>query len=86
MPTAYIFVPSLGSEENIISKVPDIKEVRGTYGVYDVFVKIISDFIEEMNHTIKNKISLTNSTLRRYWISYFNQQKPISMKFLKNPI
>ena len=39
-----------------ISKVPYIKEVTGTYGVYDVFVKIKSDFTEEMNHTIKNKI------------------------------
>jgi|SRR5215510_14917958 len=60
MPTAYIFVNcTLGSEENIIaeiSKFPNIKEVRGTYGVYDVFVKIKSDFTEEMNHTIKNKI------------------------------
>jgi DNA-binding Lrp family transcriptional regulator len=50
---------TLGSEEKIIaeiSNVPDIKEVRGTYGVHDVFVKIKSDFIEAMNHTIKNKI------------------------------
>jgi DNA-binding Lrp family transcriptional regulator len=60
MPTAYIFVNcTLGSEEKIIaeiSKVPDVKEVRGTYGVHDVFLKIKSDFIETMNHTIKNKI------------------------------
>jgi hypothetical protein len=39
MHTAYIFVDcTLGSEEKIIaeiSKVPDIMEVRGTYGVHD---------------------------------------------------
>jgi hypothetical protein len=41
MLTAYILVNcTLGSE---ISKLPDIKEVRGTYGVHDVFVKVKSD-------------------------------------------
>ena len=43
MPTAYILVNcSLGSEEKIIaeiSKIADIKEVRGTYGVHDIFAK-----------------------------------------------
>ena len=60
MPTAYILVNcTLGSEEKIIaeiSKLPDIKEVRGTYGVHDVFVKAKSDNTEAMNHTITNKI------------------------------
>jgi DNA-binding Lrp family transcriptional regulator len=60
MLTAYILVNcTLGSEEKIIaeiSKLPDIKEVRGTYGVHDVFVKVKSDNTEEMNHTITNKI------------------------------
>ncbi|MGC2572567.1 MAG: Lrp/AsnC ligand binding domain-containing protein [Candidatus Nitrosopolaris sp.] len=35
---------------------PDIKEVRGASGVHDVFVKVKSDLIEAMNHTIKNTI------------------------------
>jgi len=60
MLTAYILVNcTLGSEEEIIakiSKIPDIKEVRGTYGVHDVFVKVKSDNREAMNHTITNKI------------------------------
>ena len=38
MPTAYILVNcTLGSEEKIITeiaKLPDVKEVRGTYGVH----------------------------------------------------
>ena len=50
MPTAYILVNcTLGSEEKIIneiSKLPDIKEVRGTYGVHDIFVKVKSDNTE----------------------------------------
>jgi DNA-binding Lrp family transcriptional regulator len=60
MPTAYILVNcTLGSEERIISEIsnlPDVKEVRGTYGVHDVFAKVKSDNTEAMNHTITNKI------------------------------
>jgi DNA-binding Lrp family transcriptional regulator len=60
MPSAYILVNcTLGSEEKIIneiSKLPDVKEVRGTYGVHDIFVKVKSDNTETMNHTITNKI------------------------------
>lgn len=60
MPTAYILVNcTLGSEEKIITeiaKLPDVKEVRGTYGVHDVFVKVKSDNTESMNHTITNRI------------------------------
>jgi DNA-binding Lrp family transcriptional regulator len=60
MPTAYILVNcTLGSEENIIreiAKLSDVKEVRGTYGVHDIFVKVKSDNTETMNHTITSKI------------------------------
>jgi len=60
MPTAYILVNcTLGSEDKIIneiSRLPDVKEVRGTYGVHDVFFKIKSENTEMMNHTITNKI------------------------------
>ena len=60
MPTAYILVNcTLGSEEKIISELtnlPDVKEVRGTYGVHDVFVKVRSNDTESMNNAITNKI------------------------------
>jgi len=60
MPTAYILVNCiLGAEEKIINevaKLSDVKEVRGTYGVHDIFVKVKSDNTETMNHTITNKI------------------------------
>ena len=60
MPTAYILVNCTpGSEEEIIAKIlkiPDIKEVRGIYGVHDIFAKVKSESIEAMNYTITNKI------------------------------
>ena len=47
MPTAYILVNcTMGTEENIINevaKLSDVKEVRGTYGVHDIFVKVKAD-------------------------------------------
>ena len=60
MPTAYIFINcALGSEENIIKEIatiPEVKEVRGTYGVHDIFVKVKSDTMESLNHIIITKI------------------------------
>jgi DNA-binding Lrp family transcriptional regulator len=60
MPTAYILVNcTMGSEETIINeiaKISDVKEVRGTYGVHDIFVKVKSDNTETLNHTITSKI------------------------------
>jgi DNA-binding Lrp family transcriptional regulator len=49
----------MGAEENIINevaKLSDVKEVRGTYGVHDIFVKVKSDSTETLNHTITSKI------------------------------
>ena len=47
MEIAYILIQcDLGSEEQIIKeimKIPEVKEVRGTYGIYDVFCKVQSD-------------------------------------------
>ncbi|HYZ60388.1 MAG TPA: Lrp/AsnC ligand binding domain-containing protein [Nitrososphaeraceae archaeon] len=60
MPTAYILVNcTVGSEEKIINEIAklfDVKEVRGTYGVHDIFVKVESDNTETLNHTITSKI------------------------------
>ena len=60
MEIAYILIQcDLGSEENIIGeimKIPEAKEVRGTYGIYDVFCKVVSDSKESLDETITNKI------------------------------
>lgn len=70
MPTAYVLVNcTMGAEEKIINeiaKLTDVKEVRGTYGVHDIFVKVKSDSTETLNHTITTKIrrvSGINSTV-----------------------
>jgi len=63
MPTAYILVNcTSGSEENIIKEIatiPEVKEVRGTYGVHDIFVKVKADSTQLLNHIITSKIRKT---------------------------
>jgi DNA-binding Lrp family transcriptional regulator len=60
MPTAYVFIHcTAGSEERLISeiqKIQDVKEVRGTYGIHDIFVKVKSKDSETMNSVITNTI------------------------------
>ena len=60
MEIAYILIQcDLGAEVQIINeimKIPEIKEVRGTYGIYDVFCKVQSDTKEELDQIITNKI------------------------------
>ena len=51
MAQAFVLINcELGSEEQIISELktfPDIKEVRGTFGAYDIIAKVSSDSIEK---------------------------------------
>jgi len=58
--TLYILINcDLGSEVDIISelmKIPEIKEVRGTYGVYDIFVKLQGDLSATLENIITHKI------------------------------
>ena len=60
MEIAYILIQcDLGSEEDIIKEImniPETKEVRGTYGIYDVFCKVQSDSKESLDEVITNKI------------------------------
>ena len=60
MEIAYILIQcDLGSEEQIIKEImqiPEIKEVRGTYGIYDVFCKVQADTKEILDQVITNKI------------------------------
>jgi len=49
----------LGSEVDIINefmKIPEVKEVRGTYGVYDIFVKLQGETKEALENIITHKI------------------------------
>jgi DNA-binding Lrp family transcriptional regulator len=60
MPTAYILVNCrTGAEEKIIAeiaKVPDVMEVRETYGIHDIFVKAKAKDIATMNEVVTNRI------------------------------
>ena len=60
MESFYILVNcDLGSEVDIINelaKIPEVKEVRGTYGIYDIFVKLQADSISALESIITQKI------------------------------
>jgi DNA-binding Lrp family transcriptional regulator len=60
MEISYILIQcDLGHEESIIKKlmeIPQIKEVRGTYGVFDIFVKVEADSKDEIDNIMTNKI------------------------------
>ena len=60
MEIAYILIQcDLGAEESIINEImkfPETKEVRGTYGIYDVFCKVESHSKESLDEVITNKI------------------------------
>ena len=74
MPTAYVLLNSdLGSDVSIIAEIKeklvneDVKfDVRGVYGVYDIVLKLTSDYAEKLRALITNKIrkiSRVQSTL-----------------------
>lgn len=60
MEIAYVLIQcDLGAEQNIINEImtiPEVKEVRGTYGIYDVFCKVESDSKEILDKVITSKI------------------------------
>ncbi len=60
MAIAYVLINcDLGYEEQIIEElkhISDVKEVHGTYGVYDIFAKVESDQITTLRETITGKI------------------------------
>jgi len=75
MEVAYVLIQcDLGSEVEIIQelgKVQEITEVRGTYGIYDIFCKIEADSRDVLDDIITNKIrkvSKIRSTITLHWI------------------
>jgi len=75
MEVAYVLIQcDLGSEVEIIqelSKVQEITEVRGTYGIYDMFCKIEADSKDVLDDIVTNKIrkvSKIRSTITLHWI------------------
>ena len=75
METAYVLIQcDLGAEVDIINelmKVSEIIEVRGTYGIYDIFCKIQGDSNDVLDEVITNKIRKIpkiRSTITLHWI------------------
>ncbi len=60
MATAYVLINcDLGSEEEIIKevdKLPDVVEVSGVYGVYDIIVKLQADSMDKLRETMTWKL------------------------------
>ena len=60
MEIAYLLIQcDMGAEKDIIDrlmKIPEVKEVRGTYGVYDIFAKLESDPKEKLDEILTNNI------------------------------
>lgn len=60
MDSLYILIScDLGSEVDIIknlTKIPEVKEVRGTYGIYDIFVKVQAGSSSDLEHIVTNQI------------------------------
>ena len=60
MVSAYVLITcDMGAEEDIISQlktIDGVKEVHGTFGAYDIIVKVESDNIETLRDTITWKI------------------------------
>ncbi len=55
MTTAYVLINcDLGYEEQIIEElkhISDVKEIHGTFGVYDILAKVESDAVEKLETT-----------------------------------
>lgn len=75
METVYILIQcDLGKEIEIIDelmKISEVKEVRGTYGIYDIFCKIQAESKETLDEVITNKIRKIpkiRSTITLHWI------------------
>ena len=60
MEIAYLLIQcDMGAETNIIGhlmKIPEVKEVRGTYGVYDIFAKLESESREKLDEILTSSI------------------------------
>ena len=60
MTIAYVLIScDLGYEDAIIDElknVEDVKEIRGTFGVYDIIAKVDSDKADSIRATVTSKI------------------------------
>lgn len=78
METAYVLVKSQIAHEmdvmNDILKIDNVKEVKGTFGVYDIFVKIEANTSQEIEDTITKKIRKINYVVSTTTLSVIPEQ------------
>ena len=78
METAYVLVKSKIAHEmevlNEILKIDGVKEVKGTFGVYDIFVKIESPSSKQIEEIITKKIRLIKNVLDTSTLSVIPEQ------------
>lgn len=76
--TAYVLVKSKVAHEmevmSEILKLDDVKEVKGTFGVYDIFVKIDASSSKEIEDIITKKIRLIKNVISTTTLSVIPEQ------------
>jgi len=78
METAYVLVKSkIGHEMEVMNdilKIDGVKEVMGTYGVYDIFIKVQVPTRKEIEQVITKKIRKVNNVISTTTLSVIPEQ------------
>jgi len=78
MEIAYVLVKSkIGHEMDVMNdilKIDGVKEVMGTYGVYDIFVKVQVTTRNEIEEVITKKIRKINNVISTTTLSVIPEQ------------
>jgi len=76
--TAYVLVKSKVAHEmevmSEILKLDDVKEVKGTFGNYDIFVKIKAESSKKIEEIITKKIRLIRNVISTTTLSVIPEQ------------
>ncbi len=78
METAYVLVKSKVAHEmevmSEILKIDDVKEVKGTFGIYDIFVTINAPSSKKIEEIITKKIRLIRNVISTTTLSVIPEQ------------
>lgn len=78
MESAFVLVKSKMAHEmevmNDILKLDGVKEVRGTFGLYDIFVKIQADSQQKLQDIITKKIRKVDNVVSTTTLSVIPEQ------------
>ena len=78
METAYVLVKSVMAHEmevmHEILKLDSVKEAKGTFGVYDIFVKIEADSAQDIEDVITKKIRKISNVVSTTTLSVIPEQ------------